>query len=291
MTAQVLLPTQLGDSTASLPTGHDAIVTKINTSGDYSPLDAINGLGSDSVLYPGFLSLDEADQAFDSLLSEEEFQFQQWYHMPDRKTGRVDPLRRVKIAMATPDPTTGLIPHYRFPVNDQKRYGTLVPMSPTIENLRQRVNALLGIDFNHSVVLLYRNGDDCIGYHKDKTLDLDETAPIVSISLGIPRLYIIRDTIHNPNVQQEFVLPHGALFVLGCNTNQNFYHSIRPSEDIPPGTLQQTARISITFRKVLTYRQPNNDTLLGKGADYQTLNWPEQLRGAHCLDQIGRAHV
>ena len=43
-----------------------------------------------------------------------------------------------------------------------------------------------------------------IGFHKDKTLDLDEQAPIVSISLGRPgRPYILRDNIFQPT-QQSF---------------------------------------------------------------------------------------
>lgn len=45
-----------------------------------------------------------------------------------------------------------------------------------------------------------------IGFHKDKTLDLDEEAPIVSISLGRPgRPYILRDNIFQPT-QQSFGL-------------------------------------------------------------------------------------
>jgi alkylated DNA repair dioxygenase AlkB len=69
-------------------------------------------------------------------------------------------------------------------MNMMYRYGVMSPMSPTIEWLRQRVVARTGVEYNHSVVLLYRNGDDCIGFHKDKTLDLDDSSPIVSISLG-----------------------------------------------------------------------------------------------------------
>ena len=158
-------------------------------------------------------------------------------------------------------------------------------MTPTIEAIRLKVNEFTGIDFNHSVVLLYRNGDDCIGYHKDKTLDLDETSPIVSISLGVPRLYTLRDRIHGPTMQQEFLLPHGALMALGRTTNEQFYHSIRPQESLVPfESSDSIARISITFRKVQTYRHPDTNEISGKGAEYQTANWPEQLSGRHSLE-------
>jgi hypothetical protein len=153
-------------------------------------------------------------------------------------------------------------------------------MTPTVEAMRQRANALLGVEYNHAVVLLYRTADDCIGYHKDKTLDLDETTPIVSISLGVPRLYTLRDNIHNPKAQQDFVLPSGSLLALGPATNQHWYHSVRPS-DVPTAG----ARISITFRRVLTFRDPGTDALSGQGASYQSTNWPTELHGRHLLDE------
>ena len=81
------------------------------------------------------------------------------------------------------------MPLYRFPVNDQQRYG-IFPFSATIERLREKVVAhfaannseFKNFDFNHSVVLFYKDGEDCIGFHKDKTLDLVDGSPIVSVS-------------------------------------------------------------------------------------------------------------
>ena len=157
-------------------------------------------------------------------------------------------------------------------------------MSPSIEAIRVKVNEFLGTKFNHAVVLLYRNGEDCIGYHKDKTLDLDEVSPIASISLGVPRLYTLRDRIHVPTVQQEFVLPHGALFALGRASNESFYHSIRPADLLHEhDALKTIARISITFRHVLTFRDPLTHQISGKGEQYQSPNWPEELQGRHAF--------
>ena|SRR3989338_7446716 len=116
----LIIPTRLGDATSSLPAGPDAVITHIETSGKFGPTDTITGMGeNDCVLYPSFLSEEEANKVFTTLLKGGEFAFQQWYHMPHSKTGKLEPLRRVKVSMAVPDPDTGLIPHYRFPVNDQ----------------------------------------------------------------------------------------------------------------------------------------------------------------------------
>jgi hypothetical protein len=118
-TADLLIPTQLGDDSSSLPVDETTIIKRIDTSGNYNSSDVISGMGcNDSILYPAFLNTEEANKVFNTLMKEEEFRFQQWYHMPHAKTGHLEPLRRVKISMATPN-SEGLIPHYRFPVNDQ----------------------------------------------------------------------------------------------------------------------------------------------------------------------------
>jgi len=233
----------------------------------------------DSELLAKFLTEEEADQAFKALCPGGEIEYQQWYHMPDKKKPYqpLKRLQRVKVAMA--DPQEKGLPWYRFPVNDQQRYGIL-PMSPTVRMLCDRVNQRLNGSFNHVVVLYYADGNECIGYHKDKTLDLDENSSIVSISLGRPgRPYVLRDGIFNPTTEMEVLLPHGGLFRLGPETNRTFYHAVRQTET-PENA---GARVSITFRHVTSYETAG--TLTGKGAEFPTLNWPLQLNGQHRFDE------
>lgn len=229
-------------------------------------------LGSgDVVLYKNFVSESEANELFEELSVSVDFQ--QWYHMPS-KNENPHPLKRIKRIMANID-CQERIPYYRFPVNDQISHGMITPMMPVVENLRKRINEMLNVDLNHVVVLLYRDGSDCIGYHKDKTLDLDEEAPIISLSLGGTRTYCLQDLIFNPKIHQEIELENGTLLVLGGKTNNTFYHSIKPSCDS-----DAKPRISITFRRAVTYLLPDG-SLEGKGELYQTLNWPEELKGNH----------
>jgi alkylated DNA repair dioxygenase AlkB len=117
-------------------------------------------------------------------------------------------------------------------VNDQNRFGILAPITPTIEYIRQKIVARTGIEFNHCVILLYRDADDCIGFHQDKTLDLDESAPIASVSLGRERPYALRDNPLKPTHEQQFIFPHGALLLLGPKTNEQFYHSVKQVEKV-----------------------------------------------------------
>ena len=277
-----LIPTMLGDDSSNPPPS-----TLQPTRLDGTRTLEMLGAG-DSAYRPGLLTATEADEAFAALMpAGGEIEYQQWHAMPNPKkpNAPLHPLRRLKIAMATPDASTGRVPHYRFPVNNQHRHGVITPMTPTVDAIRTRVEAVTGIEFNHAVVLLYRDGNDCIGFHKDKMLDLDPTSPIVSVSLGAVRTYVLRDDIFNPTVQYELPLGHGSLMVLGPESNGTLYHSIRkPSESdlLRAPALHTEVRISLTFRKVATFVDAES-RLHGQGAEHLSLNWPEALRGAHRL--------
>ncbi|MBX2801690.1 MAG: alpha-ketoglutarate-dependent dioxygenase AlkB [Myxococcales bacterium] len=233
----------------------------------------------DSRWEPDFLDPVAAERTLAALLPGGEVPYRQWFHMPDRKRPRraLTPLRRIKCAMTTGPDAHGRVPHYRFPVNDQMRYGVVCPMSPTVEELRQRAQALTGEVLNHAVVLCYRDGADAIGLHKDKLLDLDPQAPIVTISLGAERTWMLRDQIHEPTVEQRLTLTSGGAFVLGPRSNEHFYHSV-PRDPEASGV-----RISVTFRRAATFRDADG-VLTGQGAHLDGLNWPESLRGKHRLD-------
>ncbi|MCA9708996.1 MAG: alpha-ketoglutarate-dependent dioxygenase AlkB [Myxococcales bacterium] len=252
-TPHTLLPTMLGDDVAPVPASTP--ITVLDTAGGGTLRDL--GAG-DSHYHPALLDPALADHALDRLGRQGvEVTYQQWHAMPRRNKppAALHPLRRIKLAMATPDPDTGWVPHYRFPVNDQRRHGVLVPMTPTVDRIKQRVEAATGVAFNHAVILLYRGADDCIGFHKDKRLDLDPRAPIVSVSLGAARTYAWRDDVFTPTAQIELRLQHGSMLVLGPRTNEVLYHSVRKPtpEELHADPSLAGARVSLTFRKVATF--------------------------------------
>lgn len=262
MDPSLITPLGLGDSTAT-KSNKEVLITDPTT----------EKIGSgDTKFIPNFLSEEEAKSAFDALNVGGEIKYQQWHHMPDKKQNLL-PLSRLKIAMANTD-EEGWTPHYRFPVNNQDKHGVF-PFSPTVQAVLDKLVALTGIPFNHAVVLLYRDGNDCIGFHKDKTLDLSSVDPIASISLGQERSYILRDDIRMPKSSQELRLTNGSLLLLGAQTNKEWYHSI-PLEkgDVLP-------RISITFRVVTTFKHKITGELKGQGEAYAMPNWPTELGGSH----------
>lgn len=272
ITDHTLVPTSLGDEVQlgePLPTPQLSAGALLHSAG-----------AIDSSYHPGVLDPQTQRRFLARLLPGGEVPYQQWYHMPDQRRPRraLRPLRRIKVAMAT-DPGDDTVPHYRFPVNDQQRYGVVCPMTPTVEQLRCIAEAKTGHALNHAVVLVYRDGDDGIGFHKDKVLDLDPGAPIVSFSLGAERPLRLRDQIHQPSVEIELRLAPGGMFVLGPQTNAALYHAIPRLED--PRLVGP--RVSVTFRRTLTFRGAD-DRLTGRGEAHQGLNWPAALHGRHRLD-------
>jgi hypothetical protein len=128
------------------------------------------------------------------------------------------------------------------------------------------VAASIGHPLNHCLIQLYRHGRDWISEHADKTLDLVRPSSIINVSLGETRTMIFRAKNREQPMVQKLPLPHGSLFALDLHSNQNFYHGIeRLGSD---GTNEP--RISLTFRQIGTYYDPNNGAVWGCGAIAKT---------------------
>ncbi len=57
--------------------------------------------------------------------------------------------------------------------------------TPTVNKIRLALEQRLKTTFNHAIIQKYRNGEDFINEHSDKTLDLQPESFIVNYSSGI----------------------------------------------------------------------------------------------------------
>lgn len=140
------LPTRLGDDTAIVQVDENIrnfrpkVGSFVRIASDGTDDFAQAGSG-DCRLFSDFLDLEEARRMFDVLsrpvADGGEIDYQQWYHMPDlrRRHRALRPLTRVKVAMTVAPDAQGRWPLYRFPVNNQHRYGETRPMTPTVEKV------------------------------------------------------------------------------------------------------------------------------------------------------------
>lgn len=211
-------------------------------------------------------NIDLPTHAFDRV--RKEVTWQKMYHL----SGQVP--RLVAVQGRVQD--NGAIPIYRHPADESP---PLKEFSPAVDEVRVAAERHLGHPLNHVLIQLYRDGQDSISEHSDKTLDVVRGSSICNVSLGAERVMVLRTKSSATEVKngesgrttQRVPLTHGSLFVLGEKTNMRWLHGIRP--DKRPDTTKSTEekafggeRVSLTFRHIGTYTNSITKTIWGQGA-------------------------
>ncbi|MBM5807121.1 MAG: alpha-ketoglutarate-dependent dioxygenase AlkB [Cyanobacteria bacterium M_surface_10_m2_179] len=127
------------------------------------------------------------------------------------------------------------------------RYSGLVqsihPWTAELNDLRDRLQQLLGVRFNSLLLNRYRNGADRMGWHADDEPELDDQAPIVSLSLGVAR-----DLRFRPRSGSEAAfavnLADGDLLVMDPPSQRHWQHAL------PPRARVVAERLNLTFRVI-----------------------------------------
>ncbi|KAJ9200375.1 hypothetical protein DTO021D3_8167 [Paecilomyces variotii] len=237
--------------------------------GLHQPGDQI-GEGDSRLLY----NLELSPDAFAEV--RKEVSWQKMYHL----SGQVPRLVAVQGQVGS----DGSMPIYRHPADESP---PLQAFSPAVDHIRAVVEPILGHPLNHVLIQLYRDGQDRISEHSDKTLDIVRGSFICNVSLGAQRVLILRtkasgisstasqtsgdDADIASRKSQRVPLPHGSLFILGPETNQRWLHGIRPDKrPESEKTAEERAfggeRISLTFRHIGTFIDPAAGTIWGQGA-------------------------
>jgi nicotinamidase-related amidase len=239
---------------------------------------------SDSTIIYDVLPEDLSAIIFEKLHAE--VQWEKMYH----RSGEVP---RLVAVQGETSPTK--VPIYRHPSDSPP---PLLPFTPHVQTIRTAAEKLVGHSLNHVLIQLYRTPEDNISEHSDKTLDIRKGSKIVNYSAGAMRTMILRSkrsemstldvdlkatgatsTDHMapgpPRPALRVPMPHNSLFVLGPETNQSHLHSIRA--DRRPSSLRSKdeqaysgARISLTFRDIATFINPEGEKIWGQGATRKT---------------------
>ncbi|KGO73701.1 Oxoglutarate/iron-dependent dioxygenase [Penicillium italicum] len=204
-----------------------------------------------------------------------EVDWQKMYHL----SGQVPRLVAVQ-GQPRPD---GAVPIYRHPADESPPFKLF---TSAVDEVRMAVEQILGHPLNHVLIQLYRDGQDRISEHSDKTLDIVRGSFICNVSLGAERVMVLRTkaSASEPEggtelcrITQRVPLPHESLFVLGPQTNMRWLHGIR-ADKRPNATKSREEqayggqRISLTFRHIGTFINPVANTIWGQGAVSKTLD-------------------
>ena len=120
------------------------------------------------------------------------------------------------------------------------------PWTETLAQLRARVSDTAARQFNSVLANLYRDGNDCVGWHSDDEKELGPDPCIASISLGAERRFVMKHKRDKSIPRVELELPPGSLLVMSGATQHHWIHQL-PRTRLPVGP-----RINLTFRRIVT---------------------------------------
>ncbi|TLD20777.1 hypothetical protein PspLS_08661 [Pyricularia sp. CBS 133598] len=229
----------------------------------------------DTTIIPDLLPPALEDGIFDKLRAEIS-----WLRM-SHQGGEVPRLVCVQGAVSPSDASE---PLYRHPADEAP---PLVPFSPTVLKIKEHVERNVGHELNHVLVQLYRNGQDYISEHSDKTLDVVRGSYIANVSLGAERKMVFRTKRGDiPKTDKDdkdgeasgkkrgivkAKLPHNSLVKMGLRTNSRWTHAVKQDrradrDRSAPELAFGGARISLTFRQIGTFLDKDGLLIWGQGA-------------------------
>lgn len=232
----------------------------------------------DTTLLQDFLPPGVVDGLFEQLC--EEVQFKTMRHQ-----GSEVPRWVAVQGVIDPD---GTQPVYRHPSDESP---PLEAFTPAVQLIRGHVERQLGHPVNHVLIQCYRNSNDYISEHSDKTLDIFRWSYIANVSIGAMRTMVFRtkrgdkntglvdagpcsgsstplEAIDRASTMPVDILkalrpvkrrttrcpmPHNSLIKMGLVTNEKWLHGIKP--DKRPQSEKTAAELAWNGTRIsLTFR-------------------------------------
>jgi alkylated DNA repair dioxygenase AlkB len=117
------------------------------------------------------------------------------------------------------------------------------PWTPELLELKKKIEAVAGWQYNSVLLNFYRDGTDSVGFHADNEKELGLNPNIASVSLGTTRSFLLVRN-GNPELKLEYQLTHGSLLIMSGTTQKHWKHSIPKALGLKDG------RINLTFRTI-----------------------------------------
>ncbi|HSF57165.1 MAG TPA: alpha-ketoglutarate-dependent dioxygenase AlkB [Candidatus Binatia bacterium] len=121
---------------------------------------------------------------------------------------------------------------------------TPLPWTGTLSDIKKRVEAAAGTNFNSVLVNYYRDHRDSMGLHSDDEPELGERPILASLSLGEDRTFILKHKRDNGLKPVRLKLASGSLLLMKGDTQRYWKHGI-DKEIRPCGP-----RVNLTFRRI-----------------------------------------
>jgi alkylated DNA repair dioxygenase AlkB len=117
-----------------------------------------------------------------------------------------------------------------------------LPFSPTLLDIKSRVEKLTGSQYDACLLNYYHNGSEGMGWHSDNEKSISPNSSIASVSLGATRKFQFKHKIQG--LKLDLILDSGSILDMRGETQEFWLHALPKSKKIA-GT-----RINLTFRKM-----------------------------------------
>ena len=119
---------------------------------------------------------------------------------------------------------------------------TALPFSPTLLDIKSRVEKITGAEYNACLLNYYHNGSEGMGWHSDNEKSIRPNSSIASVSLGVSRKFQFKHKTHGHKF--DLILDSGSVLDMRGETQEFWLHALPKSKKVV-GT-----RINLTFRKM-----------------------------------------
>lgn len=126
----------------------------------------------------------------------------------------------------------------------RRQRGLHLNWPPELLAIKQKVEAETRMQFNAVLLNLYRDGNDGVGWHSDKTGSSNQNMNIASLTFGETRLFKLRHKALKTEPTIELPLHHGSFLLMAGTTNSCWEHQV------PKTARKVLPRINLTFRQV-----------------------------------------
>jgi alkylated DNA repair dioxygenase AlkB len=115
-------------------------------------------------------------------------------------------------------------------------------MTDTLKEITAKVNSVLGTNFNTILLNKYMNGDDCIGFHKDREAGWAPNTGFATLAFGAARDFQVKND--ESKVTTTYLHESGHAIYMPSPMNQHNTHCV------PKRKRVISCRISLTFREI-----------------------------------------
>ncbi len=116
------------------------------------------------------------------------------------------------------------------------------PWTPELLHIKNQLEKISQWKFNSCLLNLYHDGDEGMGWHSDDEPELDQSAPIASLSLGGERKFSFKHKTDKTNV--SLILENGSVLLMHAPTQQFWQHSLVKTKR------PVARRMNLTFRAI-----------------------------------------